>query len=856
MSDSDQSEIMEFEDALENHAVDQSPDGDRTSTGNAAKDAKVDWKRRVETLEQKLIDLESRRDTTSTYYPDPPYFFIESGAVTPNLDLPNFTRQLRFKVERDSKLFPDDQSKIAYALSRLGENAWIPFLPFVEDPTHIAVRDVDHFCEILTAAFGAVDPKKTRDSIENLIANLEWKLKGLDSVATKVADEVRSESREVTWKDFKSFVRGGQRFAIDILVETPRFFWERLAEERFKKFEALFMDTKHDQTRRGESAHRDLPHRPTHGLEPKPTKKPIKRGPDEMPDRIRINSPDLIRILKDVCCDKWSLPEPDVDTGEQHGSVVFLRPYKYFVYHEQALKERLRVLRRDWAHDGTTHEANGVSPSSDISQAGSRQLPIRTNEIFDEERYEGDSGTPYVDYSKPTGERVGNRRKAMMDLEVLVRFMENSIMSTVRHLRKGPCEKVCFQDLWYLFRPGDEVCITWKDTVQESSSMQRSTKSTDKTDQKKKGVWKVLCVARGRPLLSAKYDDDGKYDEPREKVDPFQMQCYSLDHNGEEYGPIFQLCSISPFEGEKEISNLNVVPLRFAKGGAELKEVLRERGKKFADILSRPYCYQEYSGWTLTQHPSGIACPVALSPERVKGPVITDVAAAARENFEWVLALGLPPPLIEEPAETWENWNVEVREQTDQEKGVVSEEFQEEVIYNDAHLDRFMSRTLINNDEFLSQYEGKHEGHKLDKRSFLGENDFVLLPYRICAFLLERREFALVDVDGLRGVEKRDGGWKELEIDRTQKETIKALVLTHFEARNSLKDPDSIADRGQDIVRGKGEGLIILLHGPPGVRKILLDHLCSAKVFLGRENVDCRVPERHIPFATYFPFLW
>jgi ATPase family protein associated with various cellular activities (AAA) len=99
----------------------------------------------------------------------------------------------------------------------------------------------------------------------------------------------------------------------------------------------------------------------------------------------------------------------------------------------------------------------------------------------------------------------------------------------------------------------------------------------------------------------------------------------------------------------------------------------------------------------------------------------------------------------------------------------------------------------------------------------LKENQKVLFPCEVYGFALLSRSWAALDIDLVRDVEYADG-WDNLVINRTIKETVLALVKNHARASdqgNSLEGAVSSVD----LVRGKGKGLIILLHGEPGVGK-------------------------------------
>lgn len=73
----------------------------------------------------------------------------------------------------------------------------------------------------------------------------------------------------------------------------------------------------------------------------------------------------------------------------------------------------------------------------------------------------------------------------------------------------------------------------------------------------------------------------------------------------------------------------------------------------------------------------------------------------------------------------------------------------------------------------------------------------------------------LLDVAGLKEVVISENAIDALEMDKANKETIKAIAKTYT-------DNDSQTDRfSADFIQGKGEGQIILLHGPPGTGKTL-----------------------------------
>lgn len=63
----------------------------------------------------------------------------------------------------------------------------------------------------------------------------------------------------------------------------------------------------------------------------------------------------------------------------------------------------------------------------------------------------------------------------------------------------------------------------------------------------------------------------------------------------------------------------------------------------------------------------------------------------------------------------------------------------------------------------------------------------------------------------LKPVEFRENAWSRLVLSDEYKDIIRAMVKSYLSDKIKF----------QDLVAGKGAGLIILLHGPPGVGKTL-----------------------------------
>lgn len=106
-----------------------------------------------------------------------------------------------------------------------------------------------------------------------------------------------------------------------------------------------------------------------------------------------------------------------------------------------------------------------------------------------------------------------------------------------------------------------------------------------------------------------------------------------------------------------------------------------------------------------------------------------------------------------------------------------------------------------------------------ERRPTPSGEDLALLPRRIVGYALWERKFVQLDVRFLHhvAVEDKHNPFEKLQIEPIHKTLIQSIVTSHF-TRNDLENKGTALGT-QDIIRGKGKGVVILLHGVPGVGK-------------------------------------
>ncbi|PYH93984.1 hypothetical protein BO71DRAFT_477292 [Aspergillus ellipticus CBS 707.79] len=181
--------------------------------------------------------------------------------------------------------------------------------------------------------------------------------------------------------------------------------------------------------------------------------------------------------------------------------------------------------------------------------------------------------------------------------QVLVDFLDTDLKPKMEWLRSEKCQKVSFSDIWYLFRPGDEVI-----------------------DQGGKQAYRVVGVTSSSHRFISPYRTFGRGSKAVEKT-PVILFCVHIDFDGKTLGPVLRRFAIPRFDGEKAVTSLRVYPLMFAQGRAQgtFREKLVARGRQFIDVLSSQK-HMHYSGMTLE------------SRDQVDGQVVIDFEKALEMN--------------------------------------------------------------------------------------------------------------------------------------------------------------------------------------------------------------------------------
>lgn len=592
----------------------------------------------------------------------------------------------------------------------------------------------------------------------------------------------------LTWCDCIDYINWAQEsgvqlrpYAIDVLMGNARYFWQRGAD----------------------------PEPQNHGNLP------------VVPERIRVNSRPLMAFLSKL-------------TSRIDGitySKVIMRPYKILLQHETSIRERAEELGRKWGHladrDYGTRESNKHSgsdakgPDLQTSPPPEPQVPasMQLLEATATDQPQDETNSHVGD----GGDMAEDSVELWRDLLCLIEFLDRWVLPAVKTFESNAAQKARFQDLWYLFKPGDDILL--------NNAHKRAGRSTEKY-----AVWRVFHVTGGRPLLSSEVDKNPLFLNSRAKMSPFSVKAYRIVFDGQKYGPVSKRFVIDPFTGQKDITSLDMYPLRFATNKNTILKDLEESGKNFIDLTSssgrNSHRHRNYVGTTFNVDHAGDFCrPAGETIAQVGGQVIIDFEEAYQDDPEWVPSSSLPTYLVTEPRECDDSQFLTCWK--DAERTEFISKTHRDVFADDLAVDEELTEHFMANDKFLSAYKSIDEKPNLDS-SYLSEKDLLLLPKQVCAFVLNRRAFALLNIDGLEPFVAQDGGWGDLKLPKGHKNMVEAQTMSHFHDKTR-----KIQARQRDMIQGKGQGLIILLHGFPGVGKTSTAECLAAKLGYPLYPITC-----------------
>lgn len=606
--------------------------------------------------------------------------------------------------------------------------------------------------------------------------------------------DILPEVRPCTYHEFKNFKRDS-----DVKSAAYALYGKLNLKSEIKK--------EKDLRDAGQTINRDsreTVNRATLGKESNPSSGGVESTDSKVLHRIRIQSPFILKQLYRLIEERYAT--------RQH--VVFFRPFKILIHLQPQMKEALEDLREKWeSFEPETQTSDVVSDQDTLDRPSSPSLDFDSGELLDS-------------------------KYAFEHLEAFVKFIDQEVMPLEKQFDdRGPPEdrrqKVAFEDLSYLFREGQFVYRplpsnkTLNDTG--SSGFSSSLSSAHQT------LWKVYSIVS--PVVptdpdhaaydfndtSKEQDQDAKFELAQDDSEiciekaAIQIYCYYIDFDGDTYTPVYRSICINKYEGEKSITkHLPIYPTTYLGQEQEQKllEAQRESGRQFVEFVRKRHVY--HFGWTIGYSPHGSPIDgTAKYPEYIDSEFIIDFREAFQNRPLWKpecshdagsINISMPKAYwtvcdcTEEDVRTW-RWST--CDSTKKQHPI-----HDCCLEADAdNVGQLRRNDYLKNNLFLSEFR---KGNCPSPQ----ESDLCLLPKRLVGFALRERKFVNVAIGSLRHIKPQDRVFDMLKIDMNHKKMVRSLVKAHFRSRQRKQEGEEVLN--QDMIRGKGTGLVFLLHGVPG----------------------------------------
>ncbi|KAH9808825.1 P-loop containing nucleoside triphosphate hydrolase protein [Teratosphaeria destructans] len=238
------------------------------------------------------------------------------------------------------------------------------------------------------------------------------------------------------------------------------------------------------------------------------------------------------------------------------------------------------------------------------------------------------------------------------------------------------------------------------------------------------------------------------------------------DFDGEDFGTRTTSRLLPSFGGAKKINDLTAYPISWHQDPHGTKKQLLERGRRWEAFAGMHF--NIYNGVALEHTPRGI------SRYSVEGRVAVDTKTYHRLNADFAFI----------------------------------------VTAFESNESKANKRRRILNDDSDDEGDGNEETLDLVPQTQLkfdplDDNACILANATVRGFSFAEKKWCDFFVDKLSSPDWNAKCFEQLVLPSAQKDLVRALVATHTKQRDGF----------DDIVKGKGKGLIMVLHGPPGVGK-------------------------------------
>ncbi|KFY19943.1 hypothetical protein V491_04104 [Pseudogymnoascus sp. VKM F-3775] len=376
-------------------------------------------------------------------------------------------------------------------------------------------------------------------------------------------------------------------------------------------------------------------------------------------------------------------------------------------------------------------------------------------------------------------------------IKVLLKYLDKDYAETKKTLYPMlESGLITFDYLWALYKPNTLAYTTTYGTLDEPRAFK--IEYAEKEASFMKGEW---------------YNIEGKY----------------LEYDGKAWGMGTMDCDVPAFKGARKITSLACYPLRYHKEEEKVRKELIERGKKFVSLQGVHYKSHEGLAYYKKKR--------QVIKVNINGRIMVDPAIHRRINPNYQVSTVKPkdPNELEDSSDEEDSdCGCECEDSDDDNNQAGMDDVDEpkmkiKVVMDDKKkihvvqvaVDADGQEIKPENLDVVAEQNQDSEDDKADGKKVIpvfSDEEYLIASPVVLGFAFGEKLWLEFTVSGIKEIVWNDGAYESLVLENNTKDIVKALVESH-----KYHPAESI----DDVIQGKGKGLVAVLHGPPGTGKTL-----------------------------------
>ncbi|GIZ46082.1 hypothetical protein CKM354_000922100 [Cercospora kikuchii] len=287
-----------------------------------------------------------------------------------------------------------------------------------------------------------------------------------------------------------------------------------------------------------------------------------------------------------------------------------------------------------------------------------------------------------------------------------------------------------------------------------------------------------------------------------------------MEYDGKSFGFGDFEVDIESFKGPRKITSLAAYPLKYHRDPEGIRKQIIARGEKFVNMEGMQY--RSHKGLAFMKKKK------AILKINISGRIIVDPATFRRVNANYPISIIKPKESDDLFSDSEDDDCSCCSDPGDDDAPGADDKLEDDEFGGgNNHKSKFKYKWVedAQGEPHYVAVEVDEDGEPirsqqietLDKRTYTEEQLLLTSPV-VLGFAFSEKLWLEFSLSGVEDIVWNDDAYDSLVLPNDKKSTVRALVESHkFHPAQAI----------DDVIQGKGKGLVFVLHGPPGTGKTL-----------------------------------